>query len=168
MTSPVRQLLKALAHLAAWGCGLSFLAIFVVNITAVAGRYTGYYSLLWAPDLTRLLFIWLVFTGAAAATRSQSHLAIDFLRDLLPEGAQRLVTTLVHLLFLVLLAVLIVQGWRYGLLRMNIPYTQLGVAQGWAYLALPVGSTLMTLFTLEALVDHWRVLRHEPTTAGEE
>lgn len=163
-----RRFNKLLADGAAWIAGLSFLAIFVVNTLAVVGRYSGWYSLIWSLDFTRLGFVWVVFFGAAAATHSRSHLAIEFFRDLLPAPMRRAATLFNHVVFLALLGVLIVMGWAYGIARLSVPYIQLGVPQGWAYLALPVSAALMALFTLEALIDDIRGTNDpEPSTDTE-
>lgn len=156
MTRALRSGLRVLAYGAAWASGLCFLAIFAVNLLNITGRYSGQFALLWAFDLSRLLFVWTVFLGAAAATYFRTHLALDFIRDRFPPAARRQAIAAGHLLLILLLIVLCIEGWRFAWIRMAIPYLQLDVPQGYAYLALPVAAGLMILFALENLVDGWR------------
>jgi TRAP-type C4-dicarboxylate transport system permease small subunit len=151
---------RSLASIAGWLSGLSLVSIFVIGMSNVFGRYTGTFSILWSADLQRLLFIWAVFLGTAAAHHSESHLAIDYLRDRFPPQIRRIAVVVSHLLLLVLLGVLMVYGWEVTMLRRNVPYVQLGISHSYAFAALPISAALMVLFTIEAIV---RDLRGRPS-----
>lgn len=147
-----QRTLAAMASGAAVISGACLLGIFVANIIAIFGRYSGAYYLLWVPDLTRLLFIWSVFAGAAAATHEGTHLAVDFIRDLMPPPIRHAAIVLGQLLLLALLAVLAVKGWEFAMVRMRAPYLQLGVPQGYGYVALPIAAATMAIFTVDDIV----------------
>jgi hypothetical protein len=69
--------------------GVILLAIFVLNLSQVAGRYLVGMGAVWIPDLTRLLFIWLVFLGTALMHRQRRHLVIDYLLLAMPRRLRR-------------------------------------------------------------------------------
>ncbi len=156
MTQVFSFAFRSLAAGAGWLSGLSLATIFVLGLANVLGRYTETFSLLWSADLQRLLFIWAVFLGAAAAHHSRSHLAIDFLRDRLPLPLRRIAEVVSHLLVLGLLGVLVRYGWEVTQLRRNVPYVTLGVPHAYAYFALPMSAALMALFTVEAFIEDLR------------
>lgn len=70
----------------------AILVALIISVSAnVIGRSLLNQSLPWADELARMLFIWLVFIGAAAAFARFEHIAVDILvRKLPPRGAYML------------------------------------------------------------------------------
>ena len=60
-------------------CGhrAGLLAIFLLNLYQVGGRYLFGIGEVWIPDVTRFLFIWMVFFGTALMHLRKRHLVID-------------------------------------------------------------------------------------------
>lgn len=136
--------------------GVILLAIFVLNLSQVAGRYLVGMGAVWIPDLTRLLFIWLVFLGTALMHRQRRHLVIDYLLLAMPRRLRRAAETAIPAGMLGLGLVLVVAGWRIAQIRMDIPYTGLEIPTGYAYLAVPVCAALIVLASLRDLRAAWR------------
>ena len=134
---------------AAIGAGL--IGIFLLNLYQVGGRYLFGVGEIWIPDLTRLLFIWMVFLGTALMHQRKRHLVIDVLLLKFPGPARRMAEALIALGMLGLAGVMAVVGWRIMQIRMDIPYTGLEIPTGYAYLAVPVAATLMALTSLANL-----------------
>jgi TRAP-type transport system small permease protein len=67
----------------------ALLVALIVSVSAnVVGRSLLNHSLPWADELARMLFIWLIFVGAAAAFLRFEHIAVDILvRRLKPRAA---------------------------------------------------------------------------------
>lgn len=82
-----RWLTVAMEHLIA-----VILVALIISVSAnVIGRSLLNNSLPWADELARMLFIWLVFIGAAAAFAHFEHIAVDFVvRKLKPRAAYTL------------------------------------------------------------------------------
>lgn len=88
------------------------LVALIISVSAnVIGRSMLNQSLPWADELARMLFIWLVFIGAAAAFARFEHIAVDILvRKLPPRGAYMLYL-LQHLIIAGLMAIMVWGGY---------------------------------------------------------
>jgi TRAP-type C4-dicarboxylate transport system permease small subunit len=131
------------------------IVIFLLNLYQVGGRYLFGVGAIWIPDLTRLLFIWLVFLGTALMHQRNRHLVIDFLLLKFRRSARRAAEAMINLGMLALAGVMAAAGWRIMLIRMDIPYTGLEIPTGYAYLAVPVAAVLIGL-TSFANMEEWR------------
>ncbi len=90
----------------------AILVALIVSVSAnVIGRSLLNRSLPWADELARMLFIWLIFLGAAAAFARFEHIAVDFLvRKLQPRGAH-LLYMLQNLIITVLMGIIVWGGY---------------------------------------------------------
>lgn len=135
--------------------GLGLLGIFLLNMYQVGGRYLFGIGAVWIPDLTRLLFIWMVFLGTALMHLRKRHLVIDFVHQRLRPAYRRMAERCVSAGMLGLAGVMVVAGWRIAQIRMDIPYTGLEIPTGYAYAAVPIAATVMVLTNLADLWE-WR------------
>lgn len=98
--------------------GMEYLigAILVALIAAVSSNVVGRalfnHSLPWADELARMLFIWLVFIGAAAAFARYEHIAVDALVRRLPLRFAHMLYLFQHLIITVLMGVMIFGGYQ--------------------------------------------------------
>ena len=149
--------LGALDRMLSAAIGAILIAIFFLNLYQVGGRYLLGVGAVWIPDLTRLLFIWMVFLGTALMHQRKRHLVIDFLLVRFPRPTRRTIEALIAIGMLGLAGVMAVVGWRIMQIRMDIPYTGLEIPTGYAYLAVPVAAVLIALVSL---VNLWEWLDH--------
>ena len=136
--------------------GAALLGTFLLNMYQVGGRYLFGMGAVWIPDVTRFLFIWMVFLGTALMHLSGRHLVIDYVQVRLPGRVRRAAEALVGAGMLGIAIVLIVVGWRIMQIRMDIPYTGWEIPTGYAYLAVPVAAALIA-FT--SLLNLWEWLQ---------
>lgn len=129
--------------------------IFLLNLYQVGGRYLFGVGAIWIPDLTRLLFIWMVFLGTALMHQRKRHLVIDFLLLKARRSARRAAEATINVGMLALAGVMAAAGWRIMLIRMDIPYTGLEIPTGYAYLAVPVAAALIGATSLAAMWE-WK------------
>jgi len=157
--------LGALDRMLSGAIGAILIVIFFLNLYQVGGRYLLGVGAVWIPDLTRLLFIWMVFLGTALMHQRKRHLVIDFLLLRVPRPTRRTIEALIGLGMLGLAGVIAVVGWRIMQIRMDIPYTGLEIPTGYAYLAVPVAAVLIALVSL---VNLWEWLHgKQPSDAAE-
>ena len=129
--------------------GYIFIAIFAVYILNILARYAFGISYIWLPDLARILFIWMVFLGGAAAYVRGQHLLIDFVRNQLREKTLRITDQLIAVAMGAFFVFLIVKGARITSMRMNIPYDSWDVVPtAVSYAAVPVAGAIMLLATV--------------------
>jgi C4-dicarboxylate transporter, DctQ subunit len=145
--------------LAEWGfigAALAFTSgLLFVNVVL---RYVFLAPINWAEELTLYLMVWIVFVGGAVAVRTRGHIAIDLLPLALSPANRRRLAIAVALAALAFFAWFFWYSGQHVLrVRAAGQTTPVMEAPMWlAYLAMPAGSFLMGLRTLQQL---YRVLR---------
>lgn len=135
------------------GSALAFCALLLfVNVVL---RYVFYASLGWAEELTIYVIVWVVFVGGSVAVRTRGHIAVDLLPLMLSPANRRRLQMLMLVLMALFLAVFLYYSAQHVLrvraLGQLMPALR---APMWlAYLAMPVGSLLMLVRTVQLLVE---------------
>ncbi|SER42890.1 Tripartite ATP-independent transporter, DctQ component [Vreelandella subterranea] len=102
-----RWLTLAMEHVIA-----ALLLALIVSVSVnVVGRAVFNNSVPWADELARMLFIWLIFLGAAAAFARFEHIAVDILVRRLQPRAAHMLYLLQHIIITVLMGVIIWGGF---------------------------------------------------------
>lgn len=130
--------------------GAILMALIVAVSSNVIGRAVFNHSLPWVDELARMLFIWLVFMGAAAAFARYEHIAVDALVRRLPFRVAHMLYFLQHLIITGLMLVMIWGGYQV-LTRSSGRSAILGVPLSLVSLSL----VLCVIFI--ALVSLWRM-----------
>lgn len=73
---------------------ISIMSILV--ITNVALRFFFDSSIVVSEELSRFLFIWVVFIGAIIAMKEDSHIYVDFIRNKFPKSIQFIIKLMVN------------------------------------------------------------------------
>jgi TRAP-type C4-dicarboxylate transport system permease small subunit len=127
--------------------GFDFLLLFVLNMGQIISRSVIGVSSVLIPDISRFLFIWLVFLGTTLIYKNRQHLVIEFVKLKFSPHRQHQLTLVTDVVMAIFFLIMIRAGWRMTIIRMDIPYTGWEVPTGYAYLSVPVCAFLMLLFT---------------------
>lgn len=133
--------------------GLCIAGIVVITCIAVWYRYVLGAPLSWTEQISRILFVWLTFVGAAVLYRSKLHIAIDMMVHMLPKPLQHIVYWINEALTLFLAVMLLWFGGRLSLTTMGQTFGALEISPATFYLAAPVTAALIILYWFEKLVD---------------
>src|SRR3569833_3316251 len=87
-------------RLVEWLMALALAVMVVLIFGNVVLRYAFNSGFAWAEELSRLMFVWLIFLGAILALRRHAHLGVEILQARLPRGARRACALFSHLLML--------------------------------------------------------------------
>jgi len=150
MASLNRILLKTVDVLASF-----FLAAIVVLVFLAALSRWFNYPLIWSVDTAQLLFGWLCFFGADAAMRHNSHIGMDVLVRLLPQGAQRGIRMLLMLFAMFFLGIIAVYGFILCYHNYERLFNTIPVSYSWATLSVPVGCLLMLRTMVEQFLGEY-------------
>ena len=124
---------------------------------AVFFRYVLNNSLVWAEELARYLFIWIIFVGAGLGVGKNIHVSVDAVTRKLSLVFQFKLKICVNIGVMGFLVTLIVYGAQLSAFGMENRSMVLGIPMGLVYLAAPVGGFVMLLnvfwVTLQSLVD---------------
>ena len=90
---------------------LDLAAIVVLVFSNVVGRYGFGAGFAGAEEVSRLLFVWLVFLGAVLALRRRAHLGVELLQARLPRPLRRACAVVTHVLVLYALWLFLAGSW---------------------------------------------------------
>ncbi len=130
-------------------------AVLVAIVTAnVFARYFLEVGLLWTEEVSRLLFVWVVFLGSWVALRRKAHMAIDLVAERLPATSRAAVLMLGQLCVLAFLCLVAWAGGRLVMTTLDFGRVTpiLGISAAWGYLAVPVAAALMAVEILRETV----------------
>ena len=82
----------------------AFLVIIVFG--NVVGRYAFNFSLAWAEEASRFLFIWVILIGSVLANEKYEHMNLDILVQYLPRRGGRFVQLIAQVVMLAVLAII--------------------------------------------------------------
>lgn len=154
----VARLLRAADAALRWveavfiGLALAFTsALLFVNVIL---RYVFLEPLSWAEELTMYLMVWIVFVGGSIVVRTRGHVAVDVLPLLLSRHGKRRLSVAVTVVAIVFFAAFFYYSGLHTLrVRASGQVMPAMLAPMWlAYLAMPIGSLLMGLRTIQRLV----------------
>ena len=157
--NPARNRLQRLANLAMGAClAVMALAVFV-NVVLRYGFGSGVPA---SEELSRLLFVWMVFIGATAAYPLGEHMAFTSLVGLLQKRpALMAVAAMVIRLLVVLASVLVARGaWQQVVVGLDSH----SVVLGYPTALLPLPAFLCT--TAIALMALWELVQRKPLDLG--
>lgn len=138
---------------------ITFYLMSGLMVLQVILRFAFHTGFAWGEEVSRFIFVWLVFLSIPYATRNGRHIGIDFIRELLPVPARKAVMILIDIAALGMFALFL----RNALLVVEHALYYGDTAQTLSanlsvlYFAAVVGYVLIEIRTLQALI--WK-LRH--------
>ncbi|MFD1625622.1 TRAP transporter small permease [Azospirillum griseum] len=134
----------------------AMLAVMVALIFGnVVLRYAFNSGIVAAEEISRLMFVWLVFLGATLALRHQQHLGLELLQARLPFKARRACAVVAHLLMLYALWLFIEGSWIQLLIGLETRSTVLRFPMAFYAAA---GFFPAIAMALTVLANLWRIL----------
>ncbi|MDO8719696.1 MAG: TRAP transporter small permease subunit [Polaromonas sp.] len=145
-------------HLLALCLGVMAVAVFI-NIVLRYGFGSGLPA---SEELSRLLFVWMVFIGATAAYPAGEHMAFTSLVGLLKDKPRRMLAMTLFIRLLVLLACVLI-GWG-AWQQVVVGFGSHSVVLGYSTALLPLPAFLCaTAIGLMALVE---IIKRTPLDLG--
>jgi TRAP-type C4-dicarboxylate transport system permease small subunit len=124
-------------------------AIVAITLAAVWWRYVLNAPLAWPEQISRIMFVWITFVGAAVLYRERLHVAIDMFMAPLPRVGRRAVGWAIELLILAFNIVLLVYGLKLSIDTLDQTFGALDITPASFYFAAPVAAGMMILYLLE-------------------
>jgi TRAP-type transport system small permease protein len=128
-------------------------AIVVITLAAVWWRYALNAPLAWPEQVSRIMFVWVTFVGAAVLYRERLHIAIDMFVLRLSKPLQRATAWLIEGVVLIFNLVLFIYGLKLSLDTLDQTFGALDISPATFYFAAPVASGMMILYFLEELIN---------------
>lgn len=121
-------------------------AMTIVVVVSITMRYVFNRAPSWSEEVTKYIFIYLIFLAAAQGVRYQVHVRIDTLERRLNGIPKKALRATINGLLLLFLVVLTVYGFKLVGATMRQASPALGIPMGVAYLAIPIGTILSMIF----------------------
>jgi len=109
---------------------LIFLILFLVVLIQILCRFIFKVSVPWTEELSRFIFIWVSFFGAALATRKKEHLTVTFFYKKFSRKSQQIMEIVFNLAKMYFLYLIIQGGYQMMKINWNIVATTLS----WFYM----------------------------------
>ncbi len=119
-------------------------------------RYAFNSGIALSEELSRLLFVWLIFLGAVLASGRRIHIGFDTLQRRLGPRARGLVAAFNGLLILAGCVIFVVGGWQQVRVNLGNTYPVLGISYAWLY---GVGVVFGVALVFPVCNNIWRALR---------
>jgi TRAP-type transport system small permease protein len=145
--------------------GLCMGAIVLITVGAVWWRYVLNAPVAWIEQVSNMLFIWIVFVGAAVLYRQQLHIAVDVFVRMLPDRLIGIAFWMIELANLAFIAILFVYSLKLSIDVLGNTTGALDITPAWYYFSAPVACAMMMLFFVEKVFDP---SRRVPTGAAGE
>lgn len=147
------RLCDLITRLACLVLGVLITAIVVIAMAAVWWRYIVNDPMSWSEQVSRILFVWMTFLGAAVLYRQRLHIAIDMIVLALPLPIQRVLYWTAEIGVLIFVVVFFIFGLKLSLDTWDNTFGALDITPASFYLAAPASSALMILFFIEKMLD---------------
>lgn len=133
--------------------GACIAAIVAITVIAVWYRYVLGAPLAWSEQVSRILFVWVTFLGAAVLYRRMIHIVIDMMVMMLPARLQAVIYWTNQALVLVFAAMLLWFGGKLAVDNLGQTFGALEITPSSFYFAAPVSAALILLYWVEKIVD---------------
>lgn len=141
---------------------VALVLIVLLIFSNVVGRYLLGTSYAGAEELSRLLFVWLVFLGAILALRRRAHLGVELVQARLPRWARKTCAVLTHVLTLYALWLFLDGSWTQTQIGLHVYSTVLHFPNALIASAGLVCAASMMLIVANNLL---RILSNHPEAA---
>jgi TRAP-type C4-dicarboxylate transport system permease small subunit len=150
------MLARFAANAVEWACMFLMVVLSLDLLLGVFSRYVMVRTFTWYDEIARACFVWLTFLGAAVGVKRHAHFRLHLFVDRFPERLRGPVEIFLPLIVMAFSAILILQGLVFLELGRFQQTPVMGLPKTWIYAAMPVGGTLMILYSLGPL---WRAFR---------
>ena len=145
--------MKILDHIEEWVMSLMLLAMTSLAFMQVVRRYIFNTGFSWNLELTTVCFAIMIFVGISYGVRVGSHIGVDALVRLMPEGMRRSSAIVVVLLCLVYVGFIMVGSVEYvsKMKDVGIEFEDMPIERWQVLIIMPIGYTMVAFRFLQIL-----------------
>jgi TRAP-type C4-dicarboxylate transport system permease small subunit len=139
-------------------------ALFIIVGVSVFTRYCLNSSLGWSDELSRFIFVWVTFLGAAYAYGLDEHIGLDFVVDRIKSDRTRTVVRLLGEIAIgAVILVITWYGWEVAFSATNLS-PALDIPMTWVYIVVPLTGCLMVIQNILKIGKWLGMLLKTPST----
>ncbi|MCU4677408.1 TRAP transporter small permease [Catenovulum sp. 2E275] len=156
----LKLIYKSLAKLEDFLLAVLMISSASMIVIQIIARSLFDYSFVWAEEFVRYAIIWMVFIGSGVAVRTQRHISIDVIKNILPLKLACAVNILLLLMSMAAAGLLLIYG--KDLVVTMQKFGQLSPAleapMYWFYLSIPISGGLMFIHLAVHLLAQTKAL----------
>lgn len=139
------------------------LALMVIMVFSnVVLRYAFNSGITSSEELSRFLFLWLIFIGAIVAMKESAHLGVDSLVARLPRAGKIVCVLLSNALMLWCCYLFFVGSWRQTIVGLGTDMPATGISMAYHY---ATGLVMSVGIGVILIINSWRILSGKATDA---
>lgn len=144
-----------------------FALMVIVIFSQVIMRKVFNNSLYWSEELGKFLFVWISWLGISLGEREGEHIKINILTDKLPFRKAHAMNILSSLIVLAICIVTFYYSSSLVISQHTTRYAGIGISISWGYLAVAVGTALMSIRSTAAILKSIKLYRTGPPPGAE-
>lgn len=138
-----------------------FVVLLGVMLLQVVGR-TGYFNPpIWTEELSRWLWVWMAFIGIAEVERTDTHLRMDLIPEMMAQKVRTATFTIIDLIYLAITCQLIWIGYRGVVRSWNNAAVSLPVTDALLYASFPIAGIFIVYRVANRMIRRVRRSRGE-------
>jgi len=99
----------------------------------------------WVEEISRYIIVWVVLLTGSNLILGDELIKVDFFDKCWPPRASRIRNFIYDIIFIIVLSILIVQGWLQAFGAIKIRLISINMSWFWVYLSIPVGAFFMLI-----------------------
>ena len=136
-----------------------FSLLLLVGFLQIISRYAFRLPIVWADEMMKYLFIWLIMIGAGYGVRLKKHVSADVVVTNASPKAKIVFGVITDLLSVLLCVMFLILAPRMVKLAMGTISPTLGIPIGWIYWSMFAGPLIMLFYTLIGMYETY-ILKH--------
>lgn len=132
---------------------ITTVAFTLLVFVSVLTRYVFEHPILFAQEVSKLLFVWSAFLAATIAFRRKAHIRFEFLNHRFGRRGLLATDLLLYVFSIVLFAIVFVHGIRFTRIVWPTILPVLTVSQGWLYVPVVVTAVIFIVHSLRLGLD---------------
>ena len=145
-------MLDGLAWLCMLVAGIMMVTLIAIFGWLVFGRYVLNDTPTWVEQASLLLVVWITFLGAGVGVWRNTHLSIEFVRDIFPSGPRYVLSIIADIGLMVFGGYMAWYGTQLALGTSRRIIPMLGIVESWRAAPLAVCGVLTVIFALFGLM----------------
>ncbi len=150
------KLTKVIAWMESALSVLFFAGMFGAIIIQVFFRYVLKAPLVWPYELSIFCFIYIVFFGAAIASRRRSHISFGMVFDRMSPKTQLAINILTNVFIVMIILLIFPSTISFIIFMGKIKSSSMGIPMYVVLLSFPLGMGLIVLYSVLWMVRHFR------------
>lgn len=133
-------------------------ALVLLVFYSVLSRYIFNFSIAWADEASRFMFIWMLMLGVVLISDGWSHMAVSFVVEKMPQKLAGIFRILAVIISIAALLILVRGGYNIVLSNWDWTSSALRISYGKVYAVLPITCAVMII---QAIIQIARIIKSD-------